>query len=63
MPPIDPMANLLTFSRQDLVFRYGTPVFENDPGGSGYLYFSNGILAMLEADKVRAYGVYSHLRE
>jgi len=54
------MANLLTFSRQDLVMRYGSPVSEADAGeNSRYLYFGNGIMVYLERDKVIAYGVYT----
>jgi membrane associated rhomboid family serine protease len=53
------LPNLLAFNRQDLVLRYGQPTSEGDGGqGSKYLYFRNGIMVWLEADKVGAYGVY-----
>ena len=56
--------NLLGFTRQDLVLRYGEAVRESDGGrGSRYLYLSNGILVYLEPDKVRAYGVYENPRQ
>jgi hypothetical protein len=55
------MANLLAFTRQDLVIRYGTPRSESDSGeGTKYLYFHNGLMVWLDAaDKVEAYGVYT----
>jgi membrane associated rhomboid family serine protease len=54
------IANLLAFTRQDLLMRYGTPRSESDRGRDAkYLYFRNGIIVWLDADKVRAYGVYA----
>ena len=54
------IANLLTFTRQDLLMRYGTPSSESDGGQDAkYLYFRNGLMVWLDADKVRAYGVYA----
>jgi rhomboid protease GluP len=54
------VSNLMGFTRQDLVVRYGGPAFENaGTRDSRYLYFRNGIMVWLEAGKVRSYGVYS----
>lgn len=55
------MANLLAFTRQDLVMRYGTPRSESDAGQeTRYLYFHNGLIVWLDtAGKVNAYGVYT----
>jgi Rhomboid family len=51
--------DLLTFSRRDLEFRYGTPASEQDPApGFQYLYFRNGLCAFLQSDKVGSYGIY-----
>ena len=53
------VTNLLTFSRQDLEIRYGPPVWEPDSArGLQYLYFRNGLIVLLQSDKVRAYGIY-----
>jgi hypothetical protein len=53
--------NLLAFTRQDLVMRYGLPTSESDGGeNTRYLYFQNGLITWLDrADKVMAYGVYT----
>jgi membrane associated rhomboid family serine protease len=54
------LANLLGFSREDLVVRYGTPSGDAAVGDDQpYLYFRNGILVSLRAGKVQAYGVYT----
>lgn len=52
------IANLLAFTRQDLLMRYGTPRSENGDEDSKYLFFGNGLMVRLDADKVRGYGVY-----
>jgi hypothetical protein len=52
--------NLLGFTRADLVARYGNPSKEEQPGGRwGFLFFENGLLALLEENYVKAYGVYA----
>jgi hypothetical protein len=53
------MADLLAFTRQDLIARYGKPRSEYDSDQNArYLYFQNGLIVELEVDKVKAYGVY-----
>ena len=53
------VSNLMGFTRQDLLVRYGAPAGEYaGRPGSQYVYFHNGILVWLDADKVRAYGVW-----
>jgi Rhomboid family len=53
------LSNLMGFTRQDLLVRYGAPAGEYaGRPGSQYVYFHNGILVWLDADKVRAYGVW-----
>jgi hypothetical protein len=54
------MANLLAFTQQDLVMRYGTPKYERDSGqDTKYVYFRDGLMVWLDAaGKVKAYGVY-----
>ena len=53
------MADLLAFTRQDLIARYGKPRSDYDSDqDASYLYFQNGLIVELEADKVKAYGVY-----
>ena len=53
------VSNLMGFSRRDLQVRYGVPTAEyGGRAGSQYVYFHNGILVWLDADKVGAYGVW-----
>jgi len=53
------LSDLMGFTRQDLLVRYGVPAGEYaGRAGSRYVYFHNGILVWLDADKVRAYGVW-----
>jgi membrane associated rhomboid family serine protease len=53
------VSDLMGFTRQDLLVRYGVPAGEYaGRPGSQYVYFHNGILVWLDADKVRAYGVW-----
>lgn len=54
------LPDLLDFSREDLIARYGSPISEDHPGDYwGYLFFENGLAVSLEANKVKAYGVYA----
>jgi membrane associated rhomboid family serine protease len=52
------IANLLAFTRRDLLMRYGAPRSESGDPDSRYLYFPNGLIVGLDADKVTTYGVY-----
>jgi rhomboid family protein len=53
------MTNLLGFTRQGLIARYGSPRAASGPDqDTGYLYFRNGIMVMLRDGKVTGYGVY-----
>jgi membrane associated rhomboid family serine protease len=57
------LPDLLDFSREDLVARYGNPTREDGAGGGwGYLFFQNGLSVSLEANKVKGYGVYRTAR-
>jgi len=58
------LANLLDFSRQDLVMRYGNPRYDLEGDhGRRYVYFYNGLVVTLNAvGKVEAYGVYAPQR-
>ena len=54
------LADLLPLSRQGLEARYGHPKAEQSVGPDAtYLYFGNGIMVFLDADRVKAYGVYN----
>jgi membrane associated rhomboid family serine protease len=54
------MADLLPLNRQGLEARYGRPMSDTPvPPNSNYLYFGNGIVVFLEADRVQGYGVFS----
>jgi hypothetical protein len=53
------MPNLLGLTHADLLLRYGAPTAERNAGqGPQYIFFRNGIVVWLEANKVEAYGVY-----
>ena len=45
-------------TRPLLVEKYGEPVREEPPSGDRYLFFRNGVVAMMESGAVLGYGIY-----
>lgn len=57
------MASLLGRKRQYLTRQFGEPIYEEGAGPrERYLYFANGIIALIAADTTIAYGIYARTK-